>query len=349
MATINLNAYYDSSDGKYKSRYEIGSKLEVVGSVAHGGTMTVRTNGFYNFGARTNTKPLYVNLGFKAGSVLGRLTSDYFHSSGVEQSSVKPGSIASAVRLDFKYLATISAPEIFGDVDFNPAKPLIQYIERYYAFDIRDPNVWGANGAGTGIAGFNLKTNRLYYDLDGAANNSYIGYQGKDALSARAFTERVEVSADSYSADLPTANTWGSEEFLFLNSSALNVEDGELRHYRSNTFLNPSAYLRKTIDATYPNQIYTAYLDQNSNGCGDGVANVYVYASYQCWDDEYNGVYVGNNAARGSCTKLVRLPQSSWSQTAADFTQIYSVVDSTERYFYVRTGKTSWLSDTGIR
>jgi len=232
---------------------------------------------------------------------------------------------------------------------FDPSKPLVQYVERYYDFDIRDPLVWGANGAGTGVAGLNLKTNRLYYDLDGAANNVYIGYQGKDATSARVFTERVEVSADYYSVDTPTASTWGSEEFIYIGSSAVNVEDGEYRHYRNNSFLNSSAYLRETIDSSYPNPIYTAYLDQLSNGCGDGVANVYIYTGYQCWDDEYNGVYVGNASTRGACTKMVRLPQSSWSQTSADFYQIYSVVASADRYFYMRTGKTSWLSDTGVR
>lgn len=345
MPTISIDLPKNPITGKYQST----SKLEIVGSVGHGLPMTIKTNGYYSFGSRSNVKPLYVNLGVKAGSSYGRDTADYFQVSGVEQTSVKAGSVASAVRFDFKYLSTISAPAIFGDIDFNPAKPLIQYIERYYAFDIRDPDVWGANGAGTGVPGFNLKTNRLYYDLSGAANNSYIGYQGKDALSARVYTERVEVSADSYSADPPTENTWGSEEFIFFNSSAVNIEDGEYRHYRSNTFLNSDKYLRETIDDAYPNPIYTAYLDQVSNGCGDGVTNVYLYAGYQCWDDEYLGVYVGNNAARASCTSMVRLPQTAWSANTANFVQIYSVVDSSDRYFYMRTGKDSWLSDTGVR
>lgn len=345
MPTITIKLPANAATAKYQST----SKLEVVGAVGHGNEMIFKTNGFYNFGSRTNVKPLYVNLGVKAGSSYGRDTTDYFHVSGVEQSSIKPGSVPSAIQFDFKYLSTISAPAIFGNLSFNPAKPLIQYIERYYAFDIRDTNVWGANGAGTDVPGFNLKTNRLYYDLAGAANNAYIGYQGKDPLSVRVFVERVEVSADYYNVDLPTANSWGSEEFIYIGSSAVNVEDGEYRHYRSNTFLNPSAYLRTTIGDTYPNPIFTAYLDQASNGCGDNVANVYIYSSYQCWDDEYLGVYVGNASTRGACTKMVRLPQIEWSVSSAKFLQIYSVVDSADRYFYMRTGKTSWLSDAGVR
>jgi len=168
MPNIDIRLPYNPATGKYASTVS----LEVVGTVGHGLEMTMRTDGTYNFGTRTNVKPLYVNLGVKAGSSYGRDTADYFQVSGVEQTSVKAGSVAGAVRFDFKYLSTISAPAIFGDIDFNPAKPLIQYIERYYAFDIRDPDVWGANGAGTGVPGFNLKTNRLYYDLSPSSKGS---------------------------------------------------------------------------------------------------------------------------------------------------------------------------------
>jgi hypothetical protein len=342
MTQITLNAYYDSSDGKYKSRYSIGEKLEVVGSVAHGSPMTIRTNGFHSFGARTNTKPLYVNLGFKTGSAWGRDTTNYYNASAVEQSSTKPGSLTSAVQYD---LEAAAGAGIFQYLPFDPAKPLITYVERYYDFDINDP------AAQNGSGGFNLKTNRLYKDATPSSeNNAYVGYQGSEgATSVRLFVENVTGNAGQYYGVGVPVSQWVSEEFIFNNSSAVSVADGELRHYRSNSFANSSNYLITTIDGTQSTPISVEVLDQVSNGCGSGMANVYMYTGYHCRDDEYNGVYVGNASTRGACTKMVRLPQSSWSQTSADFYQIYSVVASADRYFYMRTGKTSWLSDTGVR
>ncbi len=344
MPTIIIKLPKNLVTGKYQS----SAKLEVIGSVGHGNEMQIKTNGFYNFGSRVNVKPLYVNLGAKAGSSYGRDTNDYYNAAAVSQSSVKPGSLASAIRYDLKAAGQAA---LFQYLPFNPAKPLIQYIERFYGFDITDPNAQGANGGGTGVPGFNLKTNRLYKDnTPNSENNVYIGYQGASGpTSVRVFVENVEVSGEYYDIGVPTANTWASEEFVFLNSSAVNVSDGEYRHYRSNVLLNPTKYLRKTISDAQPSPISVAVLDQVSNGCGDGMANVYMYTGFQCWDDEYRGVYVGNAATRGACTKLCRLPQTSWGETAATFLQIYSVVDIAERYFYMRTGKTTWLSDAGVR
>lgn len=338
MPTISIKLTKNPASGKYQST----PKLEVSGTVGHGNELQIKTNGFYNFGSRVNVKPLYVNLGAKAGSSFGRDTVDYYNAAAVAQSSLKPGALSTSVQYDLKAAAGAG---LFQYLPFDPAKPLVTYVERYYAFDINDANAQNSSG------GFNLKTNRLYKDNTPASeNNAYIGYQGSEgATSARLFVENVVGNVGQYYSTGVPANTWVSEEFIFVNSSAINVANGELQHWRGNVKQNTSKDIITTIDGTQSTPISCAVLDQVSNGCGNGMANVYMYIAYQCWDDEYRGVYVGNASSRGACTKMVRLPQTSWGDKAATFVQIYSVIDSADRYFYMRTGKNSWLSDAGVR
>jgi len=178
-------------------------------------------------GTRTNIKPLYVNTGeSKTSSALGRLQADYYSSIASVQSDQPNGRFENAIRFDIQASYT---NRLYEGIEFDPDKPLILYLERYYQRDITDPAYQSAGD-------YNLKTNRFFGgDTEpptGNEQNIYIGYQGNQgANSARVGVEHVDQGAFSgskaYTAGVP-AGQWLSEEIIFINSSSQGATDGDL-------------------------------------------------------------------------------------------------------------------------
>lgn len=140
MAAINISADRNLS-GKLQGSYvPVAEGVNFIGTIAHGNKITI-TDSLARFGARSNPKPLVVLMGdAKTGSSLGRDTSDYSNAASSYVTSVKNGSLAGSIRHDFKSPAS-NTGSIWGGGSFvvDGSKPVITYVERYYAFDITNP------------------------------------------------------------------------------------------------------------------------------------------------------------------------------------------------------------------
>lgn len=329
-----------SGNGKFNSNAQGGGDLSVSGTIAHGGSITI-TDALSRLGSRANAKPLYVSLGTqKAGLSLGRLTGDYYHANTAASSTRQLGSITQTYRFDHKGLETANA--IWGNENFfteDATRPLLQYVERYYDFDIYNP-IYQAGGQ------LNIKTNRMWgnWNIDPNVVNIYVGYNGSWAApDTSAVAPEHTVESPLYiDATLPMGQ-WMSEEFIMENSSAADVSDGLFYWIRSNTLLNASKTNWVTYTTAMPQKLSMIFLDQISNGSGDSVPNVYQYLGYQCIDDEYRRVYIGNSATRASCTKLIPMPQTAWSAGSVTFQGVVSHLALSGNYAHIRLGRSTWL------
>lgn len=320
------------------------------GAVAHGEPLTI-SDSESRFGTRTNVKPLYVSMGNgRSGSALGRIVDDVWRvSDAVSVSSAFPvGQIGTSVKVDMTETGTNGGAG-FGPLSLpNPsdAKPIIQHVERYYDFL--------NNSAGTNDLGdLNLKITRVWADNgvgDNSKPNAFSGYRfGENtAGNIRMYVEAsLGLPGDRfYWENLAFAGReWGQDEFIFHQSSAINVADGNLIHIRDGAEVNIATDNWVTRNDTYPNPFSFCYLDQISNGVG---TETVVYYGYQCWDDEYNAVYLGDAATRSACTKLTRQPQTAWTPSQVSVNLVESQVPLSGAYLYFRTGMRSWLSDNGV-
>lgn len=317
-----------------------GGSLTVSGTVAHRSTVTI-TDQAARLGTRANVAPLYVAFGEeRAGSPLGRRVGDYYHpTNSIASDAVPLGAITTAYRFDFKVTETGSwGQELFVTDDVR--KPLLQYLERYYDFDITQPQYWSSGQ-------LNLKSNRILVFPRGS--NIYLSYQGANGPGSLGV--HCEYTNDDYTQwaglDLP-ARQWTSEEIVFQNSSDLGLNDGFLKIYRDNELSNPVGFEQITITDAWPDRPNMVFLDQVSNGCGDGVDHVYGYLGYMCFDDEYRGVYLGDHAERARCTKLIRLPQTAWSESAVSVQLVHSHLPLAGAHLHVRLGEDEWLESVPL-
>lgn len=312
----------------------------MTGTVAHGSVITI-TDAAARFGSRVNVKPLYVSLGNqKAGSPLGRRTDDYYNA-GTEASAAHPvGALTQAYRYDFK--GTETANDVWGGELFfteNATNPLLQYVERYYDFDVYQAKYQGDFG-------FNLKTNRIWGDwrLSSHVCNIYVGYNGTwPAGETGAINAEYTNDSAIYMNTTVAAFQWLSEEYLFKNASAPNVADGILEFYRDNTLQNAAKTNFITHTTANPLPLTMVFLDQVSNGSGNGVAHVYEYLGYMNFDDEYRRVYLSNSATRAPGSKLIPMIQTAWSPGAINVQLVHSQLVLSGNYLHIRLGKNTWL------
>lgn len=303
-----------------------------TGTIAHGSTLTI-TDAQSRFGTRTNVKPLYVNTGGgKADTALGRVTANKFPAAAFHQTTIKAGSVTGAVGLDHFNNSTDAA---FENFDFDGSKPLINYTERYQAFDIADPAYQSADG-------FNLKTIRIT-GSDG--NNLYVAWQGNEGSgSCRYFIEHIWSTGGHYYSVQQLPFEWFSDEFVLENSS-LDTEDGVFEHHRNTQGALNSRITPETRDSNRPSPLNSMVFDQVSANTGQSSIT---YIGYVCIDDEYSGVYLGDAATRDACSNLVRQPQTAWSAGEVSIQLIESLVTVSSGYLYFRTGKNSWVSNDGV-
>ena len=135
MTAINISASRNPVSGKLQGSYiPVPEGVNFTGTVGHGNTLRITNSA--GFPARSNIKPVFVHAGAtRFGSNLGRDTLEHFGSLVVESATEISGSLSSSMRWDVRDYASASAGIFTTAVSFNPDKPLIQYIERFYDFD----------------------------------------------------------------------------------------------------------------------------------------------------------------------------------------------------------------------
>jgi hypothetical protein len=314
--------------------------LSLSGTVAHGSIVTI-TDWSARFGNRTNVKPLYVSLGDqRQGNGLGRKTGDYYHVHSEASNVQTVGAISQTLRFDFKGTETANA--IWGNEIFfteDPSRPLLQYLERYYDFDIYQPQYQHLNQ-------FNLKTNRLWgnWNLDPNVCNLYVGYNGswQDPETSAVATEHTS-EGTVWMSTKAEAFQWLSEEYVFKNSSAPDAADGILEFYRNNTLQNAKRTRFVTYTTAMRQPLTMVFFDQVSNGNGDGVAHTYEYLGYINLDDEYRRAYLSASATRAPGSKLIPMIQTAWSPNTIRVQLVHSQVPLSGSYLHIRLGKDTWL------
>lgn len=318
-----------------------------TGTLAHGQTITV-SDVQSRFGARTNVKPLYVNIGDgKAGSSLGRNVGDYYHNTAsvTHQTTKKLGQLPGAVLADMAAIdAEVGTPQpIFSLSIAASINPIIHYIERWYDFLGDDPNALNAGA-------LNLKTNRFWAEPGSPTGNSYFAYQFAEGACGN-----IRALVENPSQTLPNSRfygtercfeglAWQNEEFVVIQSSANDVADGNVIH-TVNATKRTTDYGWVTRTTSVPTRYDEINTDQISNGTG---ADCKIYTGYHVLDDEFSGIYLGNASTLGACTKLVRQPQTAWAAGQVQFQAIESFVPISGAYLYVRTGVNAWVATSGV-
>lgn len=342
--TIQPNKFIRPVSNGYDSTNPDGVNnlpLSISGRMQHGEEITIATNGDFDFGTRGNIKPLYVNLGdSKVSSSLGRVAVDIFRETSVAQEVVRNGKSDGSIKCDLMLTNSTT-----GSLVFDPEKPVIVAVDRFYDFDITEPQYQNSTG------GFNLKSNRFWAGSPaGGVANVYIGYQGSEGgKTSRVVAEYLSNNVNNYYSSDQIPFEWVNEEFIFKHSSSAGIRDGLLNHYRDNTLLNPTKNAITTYTEENPSKIREMYFDQVSNGMGSGVNECPIYFGTIVVDDEYNGVYVGNSPNRSSCTKMYRLPQTQWDNNMCKAIMLETFTSSDLAYIYIRTGENEWVSEEGLR
>jgi len=191
---------------------------------------------------------------------------------------------------------------------------------------------------------FNNKTARIYSWNDSTPNDAYMISAGSGAGSSHTNMENTSGSANTpdYNAKQETS-LWMSEELVLKNSSAGGVSDGFYNHYKNGELLNTGNSLVTYNVGQQP--LGRCYLTQFSNGpYGYWRADLPINVGYQCWDDEYLGIYFADSETiAAGTTKLVRQPQATWSSEIVRISQVGSHVAPAGAYVHLRTGLATYI------
>lgn len=189
---------------------------------------------------------------------------------------------------------------------------------------------------------FNNKANRVYSWNDSTSNDAIL--ITREISSAQSYIENTTGSTgESYYDARPSANSWMNEELILKNSSSAGVSDGYYRHYKNAELLNP---LMAAVTHNVGQQpLGRCYLNQYSNGVYGyfRTGELPIHVGYQCWDDEYAGIYLSDTPTivEGT-TNLVRQPQTSWTSNIVQFKQIHSLVNPSASHVFLRTSETNY-------
>lgn len=190
---------------------------------------------------------------------------------------------------------------------------------------------------------FNNKQARSYA-WNNSGNNDTILITSSKTGGGHSYMENTDGNASSpYYNAKPEENSWMNEELILKNSSAPAVSDGYYRHYKKGELLNPTASFVTHDVGEQP--LGRCYLNQLSNGpYGYWTTELYMHLGYQCWDDEYLGIYLADSATivPGSTT-IVRQPQVTWTINSVSFQQIHSLVDPHGAHVFLRTSETQFI------
>lgn len=190
---------------------------------------------------------------------------------------------------------------------------------------------------------FNNKTARIYAWDNSGSNDVYLISAAAGAGSSHTNVENTSgsVSTPYYDAK-QDASAWMCEEFVLKNSSAGGVSDGYYNHYKNSELLNSGNSIVTYNVGQQP--LGRCYLNQFSNGeYGYWRADLPMNIGYQCWDDEYNAIYLADSATITSGTKKVRQPQLLWFANRCNITLIESHVPLSGAHVHVRTGLSTFI------
>lgn len=189
---------------------------------------------------------------------------------------------------------------------------------------------------------FNNKANRIYAWDNQVSQDAVMATTANGSGGARSYMEPTGSVGSSYYDAKPENSVWMCEEFLLVNSSAAGVSDGFYRHYKNSELLNPTPLLMTYDTGEQP--LGMCYLNQLSNGpYGYWRTELVMHVGYQCWDDEYNGIYIADSSTIATTTKKVRLPSSRWLTNQCDVTLIESAVTLAGGHVHVRTGLSTYI------
>jgi hypothetical protein len=189
---------------------------------------------------------------------------------------------------------------------------------------------------------FNNKTARIYAWNDATPNDAILlTYSNTSSFSHMENT--TGNAAEPYYNANPEANAWMCEELVLKNSSAGGVSDGYYKHYKNSELLNPTVSLVTYNVGQQP--LGRCYLNQFSNGpYGYWRTDLDMYVGYQCWDDEYRGIYFANSSTIvAGTTKLVRQPQAKWVSNSVYIQQVHSHVNPSGAHVYLRTNESTYI------
>lgn len=187
---------------------------------------------------------------------------------------------------------------------------------------------------------FNNKQARIWSWNDATPNNARLSItNGTTSLLT------VENTTGSTAGSYPSTaieNTWLCEELVFRNSNAPDTADGFYYHYRDSKILNTSNSL--VTYNTGQQRLGRCYLNQFSNGpYGYWRTELIMHFGYQCWDDEYTGVYLADSATITDNTKKVRQPQTFWTENRIKIYTIESHVPAAGAHVHLRTGLSTFI------
>ena len=184
---------------------------------------------------------------------------------------------------------------------------------------------------------FNNKCNRIYAWDNATINNAILLTRGAGGGSV-SYMENTNGNAaqPDYNAK-SLVSAWMGDGFVLRNSSAPNVSDGYYRHYRNSELLNPTVSLVTHDTGEQP--IGRCFLNQLANGpYGYWRSDLLMHVGYQCWDDEFLGIYLADSATIvPATTKLVRQPQATWTANSVSFQQVHSLVNPSGAYIFLCT------------
>jgi len=253
MASLSISAARNLNGKLQGSHVEVAEGVNFIGTVAHGSTLTI-TDSLARFGTRTNAKPAVVLMGnSKTSSALGRLVADYSNASSTYVASMKNGSLAGSIRHDFKSPAS-NTGAIWGGgaLVLDGSKPMIAYMERYYAFDITNPqhqsNTFVVNGTWTALATYTITIEGQTATYVADANPNDAEFQAAMVPQINAFvglTVPVTASsADGYVLIVP--NVAGTPINVTTSAnlkSSSNLKTNRVWASPSNTPTNSSSYI----------------------------------------------------------------------------------------------------------
>jgi len=188
---------------------------------------------------------------------------------------------------------------------------------------------------------FNNKANRVYAWDNSTINDSIL--LTRSNTNAQSYMENTSGNlAMPYYVALPDVEEWMCEEFVLVNSSEPDISDGYYNHYKNAQCLNPTASFVTYNTGQQP--LGRCFLSQMSNGpYGYWRADLPINIGYQCWDDEWKGIYLSDSDDIVEGTSLlVRQPQTAWVSNSVKFQQVYSLVNPSGAHVFLCTAKDTY-------
>jgi len=205
-------------------------------------------------------------------------------------------------------------------------------------FDVTYPLTEGVDNI---YQNFNNKCNRVYAWDDSTTNDAILITRSN--TNAQSYVENTTGSvSEPYYVAHPEAESWMCEEFVLVNSSEPDISDGYYNHYKNAQCLNPTASFVTYNTGQQP--LGRCFLSQMSNGpYGYWRADLPINIGYQCWDDEWKGIYLSDSDDIVEGTSLlVRQPQTAWVSNSVKFQQVYSLVDPSGAHVFLCTAKDTY-------